>query len=1219
MSPQSVSHNLLFGLLSLQNGLIDQAQLVSAFQAWMRDKSRSLGEHLIGRGDLDTSARSVVEALVALQLDKHEQDPEKSLASLPVGSSTRELLRALDDPELTASIVRAGSVATETVEVRTSTYMVGESTSDGQRFRVLRPHARGGLGAVFVAIDGELHREVALKQILDSHADDPTSRQRFLNEAEITGGLEHPGIVPVYGLGAYKDGRPYYAMRFIRGDSLKEAIERFHAAGAAATNAPEESGRRPGERESRDLELRRLLRRFLDVCNAIDYAHSRGVLHRDIKPGNIIIGKYGETLVVDWGLAKATGKSEPSTAERTLVPSSSSSSGAATLPGSAIGTPAYMSPEQAAGDLDQLGPPSDVYSLGATLYCLLTGKPPFVGNDLGLLLRKVQQGEFARPRQFNPSIDKALEAVCLKAMALTPADRYATPKALADDVDRWLADEPVSAWKEPWTRKSLRWITRHRVGVTAAAAAGLVALVGLGAVAFTQAKGRAALEIKNQELAAANGKIKARYELAVDAIKTFHTGVSEDFLLKEDKFKALRDRLLNSASEFYSRLSRLLGNETDFASRKDLAQSNFDLARLTSAVGRVEEGLAAHRKVLALRQAMMTEPEPHDAMDIDVAASLIEVAHLLDSTGNTAEAVLTYRKADDLLTRSAPRNPDARNLLAHCRMSMGYLLYRTGNSQQGLVMLRDARNDLRTLVQSSSASIQTRRDLGSMAKLIGNVLAATGEQREAEAEYREAVTVYRQLVGSSPTAAESRNALASALTDLATHIDGAGRASEAKEAYSEALTIQQGLVRDYPAVMDFSSRLANTHDKLASSLERTGDIASSELNSRRASAIREQLVRDNPNEADFQVRLADSQNNLAMLLRRTGRLDEAESRYRAALGIYERVVKANSDVTVLRAALASTHQNLAVLLFDTGKPTIAMGELRKAQAILRELADEHPEMTDFQDRLANSHNDASMYLSRIGKAEMAFAESRQAETIWRKLANDNAGVPAFRHRLAGSHLLLGDTLVDLNRLDEAEHEYRLALEIQQAVANAYPNVPDYQTRLANTHLSLAMLFSRLERLDQSEVEFDLALGCYEKLVREFKAVTFYQTSLANCLIGFGAVRERQRRFGDALGLYKRSLAIWDHISAASPTELYNSACLSARMAALAHQPGAGLSAADGKAAEEKAMQKLLRAIGLGYRNVALISRDPDLNALRDRDDFKSLMLDLAMPADPFAP
>src|SRR5262249_50314273 len=155
----------------------------------------------------------------------------------------------------------------------------------------------------------------------------------------------------------------------------------------------------------------------------INYAHSRGVIHRDLKPANIILGKHGETLVVDWGLAKIVGRADPSVGEQTIAPSSSGSS--ETLPGSALGTPAFMSPEQALGDLDRLGPRSDVYALGATRYCLLTGRPPFQGDDVGEVLRKVQAGEFRAPREVDPSLDKALEAVCNKAMATKPQERYA--------------------------------------------------------------------------------------------------------------------------------------------------------------------------------------------------------------------------------------------------------------------------------------------------------------------------------------------------------------------------------------------------------------------------------------------------------------------------------------------------------------------------------------------------------------------------------------------------------------------------------------------------------------------------------------------------------------------------------------------------------------------------------------------------------------------------
>jgi eukaryotic-like serine/threonine-protein kinase len=472
MSRPENDRNLLFGINAVQNDFITRDDLIDAMNAWVLEKHRPLGEILVKRGALSPADWALLDQLIDRHIAKHDGDPARSLAAISsIADLANALRQSIADPEIHASIAH---VSTESQHDPHGTRP--PDTTDyvpaAIRYRKVRDHAKGGLGIVFVALDGELKREVALKEIKPEFADNLASQSRFLREAEITGALEHPGIVPVYGLGAYDDGRPFYAMRFIKGDSLKDAITAFHADTTLT--------RDPG---ARALALQKLLRRFLDVCNAIDYAHSRGVLHRDLKPDNVMVGRYGETLVVDWGLAKSVGRSGEDgygPLPESTLPYSSSSNLAETLPGSVIGTPAYMSPEQAAGRLDLLGPASDVYGLGATLYTLLTGRLPIADKDLSEILRKVERGEFPRPREASPWLDTALEAITLKAMALRPLDRYPSPRTLADDVERWLADEPVTAHREPWARKARRWARKHRTAVTTTAAAVAVAAILLG-------------------------------------------------------------------------------------------------------------------------------------------------------------------------------------------------------------------------------------------------------------------------------------------------------------------------------------------------------------------------------------------------------------------------------------------------------------------------------------------------------------------------------------------------------------------------------------------------------------------------------------------------------------------------------------------------------------------------------------------------------------------
>jgi formylglycine-generating enzyme required for sulfatase activity/serine/threonine protein kinase len=492
----------LFGILALQMDFISRDALIAAMNAWVLDKAKPLGQILLEQQALAVERHALLNALVQEHLKLHGNDPAKSLAAVSSVGSVRHDLAQIADPDLEHSLAHVSAARHQGADSwATQAGSVGAATSQGLRFRILRPHARGGLGEVFVAHDTELNREVALKEIQDRYADRPDSRARFLLEAEVTGRLEHPGIVPIYGLGTYADGRPFYAMRFIKGDSLQEAIERFHRPGAARQD--------PGQRS---LQLRELLGRFVDVCNAIAYSHSRGVLHRDLKPGNVMLGQYGETLVVDWGLAKPLGKTAEAagTGEGDLEPTSAGSA-TPTQMGQAIGTPAYMSPEQAAGRLGELGPASDVYSLGATLYCLLTGRPPFTDNEMDQVLRKVQRGDFLPPRQVSVAVPPALDAVCLKAMALRPADRYGSARLLAQDVERWLADEPVGAYREPLRLRLARWRRRHPALVTGSAALVLTALVAVSAgyVLLAQEQGRTLQAQNDRALAQVNALLEA--------------------------------------------------------------------------------------------------------------------------------------------------------------------------------------------------------------------------------------------------------------------------------------------------------------------------------------------------------------------------------------------------------------------------------------------------------------------------------------------------------------------------------------------------------------------------------------------------------------------------------------------------------------------------------------------------------------------------------------
>jgi serine/threonine protein kinase/WD40 repeat protein len=511
--------NLLTGVIALQNQLITHDQLVAGLQAWFLEKEIPLAEHLVRLGSITTQQRHELEMLVNVNLRLHGNDLNKSMASFSsIGSALATKLEQLGDPDVNAMLSHwqaahegmswdqgmATSAEAAAERAPTGTVRMGKPAEHGRvvgRFKILKHHARGGLGDVWIAQDLELGRKVAFKEIQDDKADYQTYRSRFVREAEVTSALEHPGIVPIYGMGQFANGRPYYAMRFLDSKTLFDEIDQFHLerVDPVLKLSPTEL----------NLRLRRLLQRFIDICEAMDYAHTCGVLHRDLKPQNIMIGRYGETMVVDWGLAKVLSNTpetpqvtaaDPESAalpdHATPVQSGDQDSNDATQHGSTIGTVLYMSPEQAHGRHDELKPTSDVFSLGAILYEILTGTTLYTGT-YDQVLQAAKEANFKSPRRHDSQIAKPLEAICLKALHKEASQRYATAKLLAKDVESYLADEPTIAQKETWLVASSRWIRKNKKFATSLAAS-LILTIIFSLMAATLIANNNALEAEAQ-------------------------------------------------------------------------------------------------------------------------------------------------------------------------------------------------------------------------------------------------------------------------------------------------------------------------------------------------------------------------------------------------------------------------------------------------------------------------------------------------------------------------------------------------------------------------------------------------------------------------------------------------------------------------------------------------------------------------------------------------
>jgi tetratricopeptide (TPR) repeat protein len=596
------------------------------------------------------------------------------------------------------------------------------------------------------------------------------------------------------------------------------------------------------------------------------------------------------------------------------------------------------------------------------------------------------------PAKLKKLVRGELDWIVMKALEKDRTRRYETASGLARDIQRYLDDEVVEARPPSAGYRFRKFVRRHKAQVIAA---GLVLLALLAGIAGTtwglfreaRAKTRLAESLgrereANADLSAANAKVKERYDLAVDAIKTFHTGVSEDFLFKEENFKDLRNRLLKSAQDFYGKLSTLLGKETDLGSRRALAESNYELAELTRKVGRAEAALAAHRAVLAAREALAAEPGANAQTKADVGRSLTEVASLLRSTGQADAAMVTYRRAESLLTALGGSDPAARAALADCRTQMALLLRYESKHAEALAACRLARSDQEVLAGAQGATDDSLRKLAETTDMIGYLLWVSGQWEEAVPELRTAMAIYQKLADEDPGNVEFRRGLAGSHFYLGNVLPMTGKTAEGEIEFRTSLKIDQNLVDMNPAVKGFRRSLGLTRAYFSVLLLEMGKPAEAEAECRKALALSQSLVDEDPTVADF------------------------------------------------RGVLADCHLGLGIVLLQAGKRAEADDECRRARDLNAKLAAENPSAKFSEWRLAEALGDIVRAFGRAPEAEACYA---QAVGIREQLLKEEPTHAWYRYDLAKSSWRRGLALVELGDVAGAAVVARRGLKVSDGL------------------------------------------------------------------------------------------------------------------------------------------------------------------------------------------
>ena len=767
-----------------------------------------------------------------------------------------------------------------------NTVVVPPASGRFGNYDLLEELGRGGMGVVYRARQRAAGRVVALKILrrdrLESLPRDTqaSAMDRFRQEAQAAARLEHDHIVTVYEVGEV-DGQQFFSMQCVEGQTLSEMLR----------DGPIQNRRAAGYLEP--------------VARAVHEAHSRGILHRDLKPQNILVdAKLDRALVADFGLAKLAEGQEQ-----------------LTRAGEIMGTPSYMSPEQAKNSTD-VAAATDIYALGATLYHILTGRPPFQAATPLETLRQVIDEEPAPPRQLNPSIDRDLETICLKCLQKEPARRYASAEQLADELGRYLRGEPIVARPVGPLSRTVRWCRRNPVTASLLGSTATLLVLALVIALVGYVKTSAALVAAKK----AQQEAEESFQQARGAVDDLLRSVSEEELLDRPGMQPLRRKLLTQARDYYRRFLDQRGDDPRL--QDELAETSFLMGRIIEEIESPEEALSAYRRAEETQKRLLAQ-SPDDQSRLKAQGDTLNaIGRVLVGLRRLNEARTAYAEAAAIRRRLAeahPRQSEYRRSLANGQMNLGLVEKERGRFPEARRQFEQAQAIRRKLLEQEPDNTNKKilRDLGIGHYNLAVLALAGGDYAGAEKDFRDGIAIFNRLLQAGPRGSEGdrkeldyHHYLTLCYRLLADLASVAGNHREAMELYRGALEVMTPFAQANPAVRKYQAELAAIH------------------------------------------------LNLGLLHQEQVEPAEALQSFQQARRVLERLVEENGEAVPYRRDLAVCIHAIALLHADGRQEQAARTNLEAAQRHLRTLVEQYPENDEFQSLLQET--DAA--LSRLPAA-----------------------------------------------------------------------------------------------------------------------------------------------------------------------------------------------------------------------------------------------------------